>query len=161
MRLTAPVPCVQDLGTQDHVAGRIGSVHIAERCRDQIATTLAGTKRLGDAEQIGRGGVQLVAPAGGTSNPVLLTADNAGLDLEDDVKLAASGEQRGRYPQVLLERKRRAVEHVGLKQGGGAEADTPLGFGQQWQQPIIDARRRAVIGVEGDEDGARRGDSCA
>ena len=47
---------------------------------------------------------------------------------------------------------------MGLKQGPGAEADTPLGFGQQWQQPIIDARRRAVIGMEGDEDGARRGD---
>ena len=45
-----------------------------------------------------------------------------------------------------------------MKQWPGAEADAPLGFGQQWEQPIVDVRRRAVIGVEGDKDGARRGD---
>jgi hypothetical protein len=60
--------------------------------------------------------------------------------------------------QVLVERERRAVEHVRLKQGPGADVDAPLGFGQQREQPIVDVRRRAVIGVKGDEDGACRGD---
>ena len=81
---------VQDLGPQDHVSGGIGSVHVAERCRDQVAAALADPQRVGDAEEVGRRGVQLVAPAHGAHDPVLLTADNTGLDLEDDVEVAAS-----------------------------------------------------------------------
>ena len=113
-------------------------MHVAERCRDQVAPALADPQRVGDAEEVGRGGVQLVAPVRGANDPVLLTADNTGLDLEDDVELAAFGEQAGRNPQVLVERKRRAVEHVGVKQGAGAELDAPLGFRQQGVQPIVD-----------------------
>ena len=84
--------CLQDLGPQDHVAGGVGSVHVAERCRDQVAPALADPQRVGDTEEVGRRGVQLVAPVRGAHDPVLLTADNTGLDLEDDVELAASGE---------------------------------------------------------------------
>ena len=47
---------------------------------------------------------------------------------------------------------------MGVKQGGGAEFDAPLGFRQQWVQPIVDVRRRAVVGMQGDQDRARLGD---
>jgi hypothetical protein len=64
---------------------------------------LADTEGFGNLEEV-LGGVQLIAPAGGTSDAVPLTSHNAGLDLEDDVEFAASGEQGGRDPQVLVER---------------------------------------------------------
>ena len=34
----------------------------------------------------------------------------------------------------------------------------PLGFRQQWAQPIVDVRRRAVVGMQSDQDRARLGD---
>ena len=37
--------------------------------------------------------------------------------------------------------------------------DAPLGFRQQWVQPIVDVRRRAVVGMQSDQDGARLGDA--
>jgi hypothetical protein len=42
--------------------------------------------------------------------------------------------------------------------GRDPKVDARFGFGQQWEQPIVDMRWRAVIGVKGDEDGARCGD---
>jgi hypothetical protein len=105
-----PLAHSQDLGSEDHVARGVGSVHVAERCRDQVAPALADTEGFGKPGGGPRGGVQLIAPAGGTSDAVPLTSHNGGLDLEDDVEFAASGEQSGRDPQVLIERKRRAVD---------------------------------------------------
>jgi hypothetical protein len=45
-----------------------------------------------------------------------------------------------------------------VKQRGGAALDAPLGFRQQWVQPIVDVRRRAVVGMQTDQDRARLGD---
>jgi hypothetical protein len=60
--------------------------------------------------------------------------------------------------QVLVERKRRAVEHVGVEQRIVAARDAPSGVGEQRPQEVLYAVGRAVVGVQGDEDGARLGD---
>jgi hypothetical protein len=56
---------------------------------------------------------------------VLLAADHTTFDLEHDAELAAPVEQPGGQAQVLLERQRRAVEHVRVEERALAALDPP------------------------------------
>ena len=104
----------QDVGAQLDVAGLVDAVHVAERRGQQVVTVLAVAQRLdGLLEVVGRG-VQLVVDR--ADDAVLFAADHTDLDLEDDLGRRGLLEQLLGDGEVLVDRHRGAVPHVGLEQ---------------------------------------------
>jgi hypothetical protein len=138
----------EDLRAQLDSAGRIETVHVAEGRRQQIAPAPTGSQDVGDAQQICRRRVQAVAADALAADAVLLTADHTALNLEHDAQLAAPVEQLGGHPQVLLERQRRAVEHVRVEQQALATVHLLARGRKQRAQERRHVLRWAVVGVE-------------
>jgi len=105
----------EDLGPELRVRIRIDAVDVSEgRCK-QVSAVLAAPEPFDDLDRLLGCAVQpRVGDAAGVE-AALLAADNADLDLEDDVRLAACRQQLARRLQVLVQRQRRAVEHVRLE----------------------------------------------
>jgi hypothetical protein len=74
---------LEDLGAQLDVARLVDAVHVAEGQRGHPAAVLAQAERLDGLQAVLGGGVQLGVDLG--RDAVLLAADDADLDLEDDV----------------------------------------------------------------------------
>ena len=90
--------------------------------------------------------VDLVADA------VLLAADDADLDLEDDAGLGGQAQQLVGDGEVLLHRHGGAVPHVGLEERVLAAVDALLGDGDQRADVAVQLVLGAVVGVQGDVD---------
>ena len=97
-----PLDLAENRGTQVDLAGLVVAVDVSERRREEVAAALAGSERVDDRERfIGRGietSVRAVA-----TDAVLLAADGADLDLEDDVCGGALCEERSGDGEVLFE----------------------------------------------------------
>ncbi len=111
---TACCAVLQDLRAQLDVARLVDAVHVAERQRGQVATVLAGAECLDGRERVLGRRVELLVDLVGDA--VLLAADDADLDLEDDVGGRALREQLLGDLEVLVERYGGAVPHVRLEQ---------------------------------------------
>ena len=147
---------LQDRRAQLDVARLVDAVHVAERGRQQVAALLADAQRVHGRLVVGRRGVELLVDLVGDA--VLLAADDADLDLEDDPRLRGLLQQIRGDLQVLVQRHRRAVPHVRLEQRVPAAVD-PLA-GQRDQRPDVGVELvlRAVVGVQRDVDRVLLGD---
>ena len=105
---------LQDLGAELDVAGLVDAVHVAEGERGQVAALVAEPERLDGVERVLRRRVELLVDL--SLDAVLLAADDADLDLEDDLRGRALGEQLLGDLQVLLQRYGGPVPHVRLEQ---------------------------------------------
>ena len=85
-------------------------MHVAERQRGHVAAVLAGAERGDGGQRVLGSGVELLVDR--AVDTVLLAADDADLDLEDDVGRGALGQQLLGDLEVLGQRHRRAVPHV-------------------------------------------------
>src|SRR5690606_40316035 len=88
---------LEDLRAELHVARLVDAVHVAEGGREQVAALLATAERLDRGLVVAGGGVELLVDVVGDA--VLLTADDADLDLEDDLRLDRAVVQLGGDPQ--------------------------------------------------------------
>ena len=131
-------------------------MHVAEGQGGHVAALLAGAERLDGGERVLGGRVELVVDLVGDA--VLLAADDADLDLEDDVARRRTGEQLLGDLEVLLERHGRAVPHVRLEERRLAAGD-PLGRDvDQRADEAVELVLGAVVGVQRDVDGVVLGD---
>jgi hypothetical protein len=78
--------------------------------------------------------------------------DDAALEFEHDACAGTVVQQLRRDAQVLLERQRGAVEHVGVEQRWLAVLPSPHRLGQQRPDECVELVRRAVVGMEGHEN---------
>ena len=74
---------LEDVGAQLDVARLVHAVHVAERRGQQVLAVLACAERLDGLLEVLGGGVELLVDLG--LDAVLLAADDADLDLEDDL----------------------------------------------------------------------------
>ena len=84
---------VEDVGAQLDVARLVDAVHVAEGGGQQVVAVLAVTEGLDGLLEVLGGGVELVVDLG--LDAVFLAADDADLDLEDDLG------GRGQLQQLL------------------------------------------------------------
>ncbi len=75
-------------------------MNVAEGRGQQVAAVLAEPKHLNRAQRVFGGRVELVVDLVGDA--VFFAADDADLDLHEDVRLRTAGEQLARDLQVLL-----------------------------------------------------------
>ena len=141
---------LEDLGAQLDVAGLVDAVHVAEGQGGHVATALAGAERLDGGDGVLGGRVELVVDLVGDT--VLLAADDADLDLEDDVGRGALGEQLLGDLEVLVEGHGRAVPHVRLEQRRLAAGDPLGGDVEQRADEAVELVLGAVVGVQRDVD---------
>jgi hypothetical protein len=76
-------------------------VDVAERRGKQVPPALAGAELLGRPQRVARRRVELLVDL--VRDPVLLTADDADLELQNDVRLGARFEKLGGKVEVLAE----------------------------------------------------------
>ena len=141
--------------TKLHGARLVHAVHVAEREGRQVAALLAEAEALNGREAVFRGRVQLLVDLCRVA--VLFAADDADLDLEDRVRGLRELEQLLGQLEVLLERHRRAVEHVGDEQRLLAASDALGRDREQRAQPAVDVLRVAVVSVQRDGHAVRGG----
>ena len=89
---------------------------------------------------------------------VFLAADDADLDLEDDLGGRGLLEQLAGDVEVLVDRHRRPVPHVRLEQRVLALGDPLLRDGQQRLDVAVQLVLRTVVGVQRDGDRVLVGD---
>ena len=147
---------LEDLGAQLDVAGLVDAVHVAEGQRRHVAAVLAGPERLDGGQRVLGRGVELVVDA--ALDAVLLAADHADLDLEDDLGGGGLLEQLLGDLQVLLQRHGGAVPHVRLEQRVLAGLDPLDGDVEQRADEAVELVLGAVVGVQRDVDGVVLGD---
>jgi hypothetical protein len=141
---------LEDLRAQLDVARLVDAVHVAEREGGEVAAPLAGAERFDGRQCVLRRRVELLVDLVGDA--VLLAADHADLDLEDDLGGCALREQLLGDLQVLVEGYGGAVPHVRLEQRLLA-ARHPLGRDRH-QRPHepVELVLGAVVGVQRDVD---------
>jgi len=84
---------------------------------------------------------------------VLLAADHAAFDLEDDAERCELVEELGGHAQVVRERQGRSVEHVRLEQRLLTPRPPAARLVDQRAHEGVELLRRSMIGVQRDEDG--------
>src|SRR5690606_3869922 len=134
--------------TQLHEARLVHAVHVAEGQRGDVVALLAEAEHLGGAQAVAGRGVQLLVEL--ADDAVLLTADDADLDLQDGAGLLGGGQQLLGDLQVLLELHRGAVPHVRLEQRLLPPGHALLGDLQQRAHEAVELLLRAVVGVQRD-----------
>ncbi len=147
---------LQNVGAQFDIAGLVHAVHVAERRGQQIVPVLARAEGLDRLLEVLRGGVELLVDLG--LDAVLLAADDADLDLEDDLGGGRLLEQFLGDRQVLVDRHRRAVPHMRLDERVAAVGHPLLRDRQQRSDIGVELVLRAVVGVQRDRDGVFLGD---
>ncbi len=132
-------------------------MHVAERGGQQVAALLADAERVDGGLEVGRRGVELLVDLVGDA--VLLAADDADLDLEDDLGLRGllqqlRGDLRGSRRVGTAE-----PSHMCDWNSGFSPAVDPL-LGDRDQRPDVGVELvlRAVVGVQRDVDRVLRGD---
>src|SRR5699024_2606746 len=116
---------IQDLRAQLHVARLVDAVDVAERQGGQVAAALTQAELGGGLQTVlGRGEQLLVGDVG--RHAVLLAAHDADLDLEQLLGLDGLLQEALGDLEVLVDRDRGAVPHVGLEQGVQALLDAVL-----------------------------------
>ena len=142
---------LEDVGPQLDGAGLVRAVHVAKRRGEHVAAD--AVEALVNGEHVlGRGVKFLRRHVLGSGRAVFLAADNAGLDLEDDLVGGAQLEVFFRDGHVLLERQDGGVEHVALEQVALA-VGAPLG--RRLDERLEEAGRflrLAMVGVQADEN---------
>ena len=150
LRPDGTLDVVEDRRGEDDVARLVDAVDVAKGRRDHVTAALAEAECLGGGDAVfdrrEQFGVVLRLDA------VLLAADNADLDLKDDVRLDAGVEHAGCDLEVLLERHCRAIPHVRLEQRLEALGDALLRDRDEGLHEAGELLLRAVVGVEGDVD---------
>jgi len=146
---------LEDLGAQLDVARLVDAVHVAEGQRGHVVPAVAVPERLRRRDRVGGGRVELLVD--GVLDAVLLAADHADLDLEDDPGLDAAVEQLLGDLQVLVQGNGGAVPHVRLEQRLLAAADALLGDREQRPHEAVELVLRAVVGVQRDVHGIALG----
>jgi hypothetical protein len=119
---------------------------------EQVAAALARAERRCDAQEVFGRRVEPAVLDAFATNVVLGAADHAALDFEHHAGPRALRQQLGRDAQVLLQRQRRAVEHVRVEQRWLTVFAPSDRFSEQRSDERVELIRRAVVGVEGDQD---------
>ncbi len=134
----------------------VHAVHVAERRGQQIS----GACRIHssrDFQRVLRCRVEF--RGGARRDPILFAANDAGLDLEDEVAFFESFEQLHCDVEVLFQRQRAAIEHVAGEQIRLAGRPSPLRFLHEWDDERVHLVCLAVIGVERDVNRVPVGDT--
>ena len=105
-----PLALGEHLGLELHVARLVDAVDVAERRGQQITAVLPDSQGVDGLLEVFLGGVELVVDL--SLDAVLLAADHADLDLEDDLGRGGMLEKLLGDREVLADRHRRTVPHV-------------------------------------------------
>ena len=130
---------------------------VAEGRSQQVARSrVAGTERLDRLQEVLVRGVQLVVDL--RLDAVLLAADHADLDLQDDARRGGPGQQILGDLEVLVDRHRGAVPHVRLEEGVLPGVDALLRHREERTHVGVQLVLGAMVGVQRDGDVVLRGD---
>lgn len=139
----------EDRRLELHRAGFVGAVDVAKgRGKHEPAEPV---ERLVDFQHVLGGRVELVGGHVGRVVAVLLAADDAGLDLEDDPEGGAFDEQVLGKREVFRQRELAGIQHVALEQRPLAGGKPLTRRVEQRPEERIHLVRLAVVGVQRDE----------
>ena len=138
----------QHLRAQLDVAGLVDAVDVAEGQRGHVVAAVAVAERPRGGDGVLGGRVELVVDV--VRDAVLLAADHADLDLEDDLRRDALLEQLLGDGEVLVELDRRAVPHVRLEQRRLPAPDPLDREVEQRADEAVELVLGAVVGVQRD-----------